>query len=339
MSGLTREEFEGLLDAAAERLGLEVRQDAEVHAPRKFEQRVFEVLKSVAQGQEIDVSPSFHPHAFPDIIADGYGVEVKSTTKDSWQSVGNSVFEGMRAPSVDRIYVVFGKMGGFPSVRWGRYEEKITHVRISHAPRFVLEMDRDARLFDHLDVTYPEFARLSAEEKMGHIRQYSRARLNPGERLWWLEGNEDETERSLPVEIRIYMDLTQREKRQLRAEAAVLCPQICGGARERTKYYDVSTYLLRAHGVLAPQTRDLFSAGSVGAKHGERGGPYMQRALSDIESEMDVAMNVLDGELFVEYWGVYCAPGDRIREWLSRADSYARDWRPSDHLFLDCGND
>ena len=339
MSGLTREEFEALLDAASERLGLEIRQDVELHAPRKFERRVFEILRSVAQGQAIDVSPSFHPHAFPDIIADGYGVEVKSTNKDSWQSVGNSVFEGMREPGVERIYVIFGKMGGFPSVRWGRYEERITHVRISHAPRFVLEMDRDASLFNRIDVTYAEFAGLSPEEKMGHIRRYSRERLKPGERLWWLEGNDDEAGRSLPVEIRIYMDLTQREKRQFRAEAAVLCPQICGGPRERTKYYDVSTYLLRAHGVLAPQTRDLFSAGSVGAKHGERGGTYMQRALSDIEPEMRVAMSTLDGELFVEYWGVNCSPADRTREWLSQADRYARDWKPSDHLFLDCTDD
>ena len=97
------------LDKAVAQLGNEVRENDKYHGPDEFEKRVFEVLQAVAKGEPIEIKPTFHPHAFPDIRANGFGVEVKTTGKDTWQSVGNSVFEGMRDPDVTQIYVVFGK--------------------------------------------------------------------------------------------------------------------------------------------------------------------------------------------------------------------------------------
>lgn len=334
MLGLTREEFEALLDKAAEQLGNEARASTTYHGPDEFQKRVYEVLALVAKDASIAVQPSFHPHAFPDIVANGFGIEVKSTIKDSWQSVGNSVFEGMRDPSVKQIYVMFGKMGGLPSVRWGRYEERITHVRISHAPRFVVEMDRESSLFGKMGIGYDAFAALPPDQKMRHVRQYSRGRLKPGERLWWLEDEPGE-QHTLPVEVRLYMRLPQDEKIKLRAEAALLCPQIVKPSRTRNKYNDAALYLLTYHGVFCPQTRDLFSAGSVALRASdERGGNYLLRALQDIQDAMRDAARRLDGALFEEYWGRDFPPADRVAEWLRRADALALTWRPSDYLFL-----
>ena len=177
------QEFEGILDLAVKQLNADVRTSTSYHDPQAFEKRVLTVLEETAAGRGIKIAPAFHPHAFPDITANGFGVEVKSTNKESWLSIGNSVFEGMRDPGVQKLYIVFGKFGGMPAVKWGRYEERITHVRISHAPRFVLEMDRDSPLFDHMEVNYEQFAQLPPIEKMRHIRKYSRGRLKPGETL------------------------------------------------------------------------------------------------------------------------------------------------------------
>jgi hypothetical protein len=326
---VTREEFEGLLDKAVTQLGNEVRKSTKYHSPDAFQQRVFDVLEAVAKADGgIDVKPTFHPHAFPDVRADGYGIEVKTTNKDSWLSVGNSVFEGMRDPSVKNIYVVFGKMGGMPSVKWGRYEDRITHVRISHAPRFVLEMDRDSSLFPKMNVSYEDFYKLSPEEKMHHIRLYSRGRLKPGERLWWLE---DEDSPGKPLEVKLYMSLTPPEKIKLRAQGALLFPQIMAGSRVKDKYNDVAFFFLKYHNVFCPQTRDLYSAGSVAGK--ARGGNYLQRSLKNIEKEIAEAAAHLPGDLIEEYWGERVEPKDRIKEWLKRADRYAQTWKPSKHLF------
>lgn len=328
---MTEQEFEELLDIAVARLGEDVRAGTKYHDPKAFEKRVLERLKEAAAGKSIKVDPSFHPHAFPDITANGFGVEVKTVTKDSWLTVGNSVFEGMRDQSVAKIYVVFAKLGGMPGVKWGRYEERITHVRISHAPRFVLEMDRDSSLFKHMKISYDDFAKLAPEEKMQHVRDYSRGRLKEGERLWWLE---DESGPGTPIEVRLYMSLTKGEKTKLRAECALLFPQIVGGSRVKDKYHDPAFFLLKYHNVFAPQTRDLFSAGSVAGK--AKGGDYVLRALKNIEQEIEEAAGRLPGALFEEYWGRNVPPNERIAEWLKVADQHAAKAgkaKPSEHLF------
>jgi len=325
-------DFEQLLEKATTQLNKDVLAGRQYHSPDAFEQRVFSVLREIAAADgAIDINPTFHPHAFPDIRANGFGVEVKTTNKDSWLSVGNSVFEGMRDPSVKSIYVIFGKMGGMPQVRWGKYENIITHVRISHAPRFVLQMDGGASLFAHNDiaVTYDQFCGLPASDKMARIRAYARSKLKPGEQLWWLE--EDASDEGVDVEVRLYMRLPPAKKLELRAEGALLFPQICRGGRVKNKYNEVAFFFLNHHNVFCPQTRDLFSAGSVAGK--DRGGNYLQRALQKIESQMRDAALRLDVSLFEEYWGEAVPPQRRIEEWLRRADSFATDWKPSEHLF------
>jgi hypothetical protein len=188
-----------------------------------------------ATGIEITFDP--HPHVFPDITVGEFGVEVKFTTKDTWRSVANSVFEGRRDKEVIHVYVVFGKMGGSPEVRWGRYENCVMHVRTSHVPRFEVEMFPAEPLFSKMGVTYADFCKLTPDDKMRLVRTYARKRLKPGERLWWLE-DRAEQEHSLPMEVKLYMELPQHQKRRLRAEAALLCPQIVKPSRAKNKYVD-----------------------------------------------------------------------------------------------------
>jgi hypothetical protein len=169
---------------------------------------------------------------------------------------------------------------------------------------------------------------------MEHIRGYARSRLKAGERLWWLEDRED-SEHTLPIQARLYTSLDHDEKRALRAEAALLCPQIVKPSRSKRKYDDVSLYLLTYHGVLAPQVRDLFSAGSVALRaDSTRGGTYIQRSLADIQAEMRQAASYLPNALFLDFWGEEVPEQERIAWWLREADKYAAGWKPSETLFL-----
>lgn len=322
-------EFENFLDNITVRLQTESRQEP-FSTASEFENRLRIIINEFGGFDGIKVTLNPHPHAFPDISIGIFGIEVKHTKKDTWRSVANSILESSRDPLVQKIYVLFGKMGGTPDVKWQLYEDSIIHVRTSHVPRFELEIGSQRSLFADIGVSYESFKDLSIEEKMVHIRTYAKGRLKEGQRLWWL-GDQDN---SLDPDIKIYTDLPQTEKRKLRAEVAVLCPQICGSSRKRNKYYDVSTYLLLAHGVLTPQTRDLFTAGSVGAKKGERGGSYLERALIDINAEMRLAFSYLDDSLLEEYWGYIPLKQNRISDWLKLADKYATNWKPSDTLLL-----
>lgn len=226
------------------------------------------------------------------------------------------------------------KWGGQPDVRWARYEDCVLHVRTSHVPRFELEIGAKESLFQKIGVPYASFTNLDDHEKMRHIRNYARGRLKQGERLWWLEDSPADATHSLPIQARLYTSLEQKEKRRLRAEAALLCPEIVKPSRSKHKYDDVTLYLLTVHGVLCSQVRDLFSAGSVALRSdSKRGGNYLLRALSDIEPEMRKAADELDDRLFEEYWGEAYPKTRRLPEWLKRADSLAQDWVTSEHLF------
>ena len=79
-----------------------------------FEIRVREVADEVLGPGIVDFSPP--DQAFPDIAIDQYGIEVKFTTNDTWRSVANSVLESNRVNGIEKIYIVFGKMGGIPNV-------------------------------------------------------------------------------------------------------------------------------------------------------------------------------------------------------------------------------
>lgn len=325
--------FENILTTVSKRLTDEVRASNTHHKPSLFENRVRQIFEEELAFTSENMAGNIN-QGFPDIVIGKFGAEVKATESDSWRCIANSVSEGQRALDVEHIYVIYGKMGGIPEVKWAGYGESIVHVRTSHVPRFEIEIDSDRSLFKQIGITYEEFRELPMAEKMPFIRTYARGRLKPGERLWWLENKEiDEQTHSLSLEVKVYMDLPSEQKKQLRAEAALMCPQIVGGSRQRRKYVDAVMYLMTYRGVLCPQARDLFSAGSVAGP--KRGGNYLLRGLINIQQEIRDASEYLEDALFQEYWGEVPPKNKRIIEWLKRADGFATSWRPSDELFLE----
>ena len=329
---MTQEEFEAVLDVCCSTLTDEARRRG-FPSSEQFEKRVREVIGEnvLPKGVKIDFTPK--AQAFPDIAVGAFGVEVKFTLNDSWRSVANSVLETQRVENVRKIYIVFGKMGGEPEVRWEEYEKCVIHVRTSHVPRFEVELFAEKSLFDQMGIPYDEFRNLPMREKMRHIRSYAKGRLKTGESLWWLDDEAPETH-SVPMQTRLYTSLTKSEKTRLRAEAFLLFPEILKSGRMRNKYDRVVLYVLVQHGVLCHQARDLFSAGSVAVPgNKERGGLYIERALKLIEGEMSKAALDMSDALFVEYWGKSVPPEKRISHWLKLADKVATGWKPSKCLF------
>jgi hypothetical protein len=336
---VVKTEFEAILDKCCAQLTAEARVSPFKTSPQ-FENHVREVFNEFTVGNgsfAIDFDP--RPQAFPDIAMGEFGVEVKFTLNDTWRSVANSVLETQRIETVKHIYIVFGKMGGMPEVRWGEYEQSVIHVRTSHVPRFEVELpfgkvEPKRSLFEEMGIHYDDFRKLEMRYKMKYIRAYAK-KIHPNGRLWWIEDNETE-EHTTPAQARLYTNLTVVEKTKLRAEAALLCPKIVKSGRTRDKYDDMVLYLLTYHGVLCHQARDLFSAGSVAnPNNDDEGGIYICRALKLIETEMCEAASTMDDALFVEYWGESVTPKKRIARWLEKADEYARDWIPSRELFIE----
>ncbi len=114
---MNQSDFEHILDRVCYKLTVESRQQL-FRTAKEFEDRVRESLHEILKFDnsfEIDFNPN--PQAFPDIALDRFGVEVKFTLNDTWRSVANSVLETNRIESVEKVYLVFGKMGGISEVR------------------------------------------------------------------------------------------------------------------------------------------------------------------------------------------------------------------------------
>jgi hypothetical protein len=331
---MTQNEFEQILVNACNILTNESK-DRIFSSSMNFEERVRELLSDLTKPYpeiEIDFNP--HPQAFPDIAVGNFGVEVKFTLNDTWRSVANSILETNRIDTVEKVYLIFGKMGGIPEVKWNDYDKSVIHVRTSHVPRFEVEISANRSLFEIMGISYDDFRKLNMNEKMRYIRIYARSRLQKGERLWWLEDNL-EADHAIPIQARLYTNLPVEEKTKLRAEAILLCPSIVKSGRAKNKYDDAVLYLLTYHGVICHQARDLFSAGSVAnPDNDDEGGLYIERSLKLIEKEIIHAALIMDDALFVEYWGESVPPEKRIEKWLEKADALAQDWIPSKSLFL-----
>lgn len=332
---MKKEEFERLLDVCCGTLTHEARKEG-FKDPKGFEHRVRQVIDDLLKNEtelRVDFAPP--PQAFPDIVIGEFGVEVKFTLSDTWKSIANSIQESQRVESVKYIYIVFGKMGGKPEVRWGDYEKSIVHVRTSHVPRFEVELSQEGQstrpsLFELMGVSYDEFSKMDILEKMKYVRSYAKT-IHPNERLWWMG---EDNEHSLSLNIRMYTNLSSEEKNRLRAEAVILCPEILKSGRAKKKYDNAVMFLLSYHGVLCHQARDLFSAGSVAnPDNDDAGGLYIERALRLLEGDIEAASMEMDDALFVEYWGKSTMPKERIREWLAKADEIASGWTPSKILF------
>ncbi|MBY7999963.1 hypothetical protein KW443_09120 [Vibrio fluvialis] len=330
---MKRQEFEKVLDDVCSALTLQLRSQTKKMTSADFEKLVRQATATALHKHDLSVDMAPPAQEFPDIVIDKFGIEIKYSEKDTWRSIANSIFESRRNTQVEHVYLLFGKNGGIPESKWNRYDDCIMHVRTSHVPRFEVEINTSSPLFPKLGISYEDFRTLPLTEKMPFIREYARGRMKPGERLWWIEDSDEP--HTLSLEVKLYTKLESEEKIKLRAESALLCPQIVKGSRVKGKYDDATLYLLTYHGVLCNQARDLFSAGSVAMRSNqERGGNYLMRALQDIEPYIQAASVYLEDKLFEEYWGEKIPPEKRIEYWLNKLDEYASGWIPSQHLFL-----
>ncbi len=117
-------------------------------------------------------------NSFPDIeTRPCYGVEVKSTEKDSWTSTGSSIVESTRNEDIKRIYMLFGKLGGERAeFRCRPYEKCLSNIAVTHSPRYLIDMNLSQTgaptIFDKMETEYDNFRILEESEKVSRLRSY-----------------------------------------------------------------------------------------------------------------------------------------------------------------------
>lgn len=184
---------------------------------------------------------------FPDFIiqTDGggnkIGIEVKKTDGSKWEVIGGSIYESLKN-DIEDTYVLMAKMGGEkPEVRLQKYDKCIEDLKVTHSPRFYLNLD----LKDGEDYLTQNNARdlldLSGNELNKKIRQLLRTQKS----TWWSEGSTVS-----------FSELTREEKGIYLNEGIALFPEVFKG-----DYQKFTPWLIYSCFVWCENVRDIFSAG------------------------------------------------------------------------------
>ena len=265
-------------------------------------------------------------HSFPDIISEKYfGVEVKSTKDDKWTSTGSSIVESTRNEFVENIYMFFGKLGGTPpQFRCRSYEDCLSNIAVTHSPRYMIDMElrdkNEPTIFDKMEVHYDDFR--ERDEKIDIIRNfYIKRAIREGkhEMPWWVGKQTIESEDNSEVPaIRLFNYISTEEKRNLKAQMAILFPQVILG-----DYNDAALWLCTHRYLLCMNTRDFFSAGGqmkfLNGKRLETPYPAVLKKLMDVMPYVKYnLLNNNDLEYF-EFNTQLFSSKNRLRTWLLQA--------------------
>lgn len=249
---------------------------------------------------------------FPDFVignmkeGDKLGVEVKKTDASKWEVIGGSVYESLKN-DIEDTYVLMAKMGGVkPEVRLRKYEECIADLKVTHSPRFYLNLDLEEGE-DYLTKNdAKDLLELSGDELNKKIRQLLRSQKS----TWWSEG-----------ETIAFADLPKEEKGSYLNEGIALFPEVFSG-----NYQKFTPWLVYSCFVWCGNVRDIFSAG--GNVFNEELHIFisaiMNRVLGNVDSIKQIIIEMTEEEQ-LKFWGVAASNEDEIIEnWLHLVEENLR---------------
>lgn len=315
----TLDEFRRLMAATDAWLNLDAQRQEDYYVGRgghALERDVFAAICECARGTPFHGSLQLVSGAsFPDIVAGRlYGVEVKSTAKNHWTSIGSSILESTRIEDVERIFLTFGKLGRPVQFVSRPYEECLSDIAVTHYPRYRIDMclAPGETIFDKMGVSYDTLRRM--ENPVEPVSQYYRSKLKPGEQLWWAGAHVEE---AAPATVRLWSALSLEEKRELRSLGYALFPELVAGDYKR-----YALWLVTAKGVVNTHVRDEFSGGGQVPMMTTEGVEVRMPAtfgrIRKYKERIERIISEADEDTLKEHWGYLDIPANRIWDWCNR---------------------
>ena len=289
-----------------------------------LESDVCDAIIECAKGTEFEGTISLVSGlSFPDIIANKlYGVEVKSTEKNHWTSIGSSILESTRDVNVKRIFLTFGKLGKPVQFLTRPYEECLAGIAVTHYPRYQIDMrlQQGETIFDKMGCSYDELRAM--ENPVVPVSKYYKRQLKPGESLWWAA---DDIDTDVPVTVSLWNALPVTTREQLTAQGYALFPEVLG-KRDTKKYNNYSLWLATKKGVVNTCVRDSFSAGGqvmINVKGISTLVPAVFGRISKYRNLIVETITNESEESLKEYWSVNSIQCNRILQWCLLVSNYA----------------
>lgn len=270
---------------------------------------------------------------FPDIVANRfYGIEVKTTTQNHWKTTGNSVLESTRVEDVERIFMLFGKLGKPIEFKCRAYEECLSEVVVTHSPRYLIDMnlEKGKTIFDKINTPYDTLRQ--KQNPIKPITDYYKSKLKPGQDLWWIQ----DTEQASNLVINIWNNLNQKEKQEIKNRAMVYFPEVFSNRGD--KFARLAIWLVTKESVVCPNIRDLFTAGGKDdyliKNKTYKDIPRIYINLFDnIESVLEILINTSPIEL-TDYWKEKTSEKKKIMDWIELVSMNSKTVNGANHLDL-----
>jgi hypothetical protein len=269
---------------------------------------------------------------FPDIVAKKYyGVEVKSTTSNHWKTTGNSVLESTRKDGVERIYMLFGKLGKPIEFRCRPYEECLSEVVVTHSPRYLIDMNlpEGSTIFDKMKIGYDELRKKSNPLKS--VVDYYKSKLNPGQDIWWLDKGE---EKASDFIIKIWNELSSREKLALKRMGMTFFPELFSNGSD--KFGRLAIWLVTRKAIVCPNVRDLFTAGGKNniTVAGKRYSDVPRIIITLVENISFIISIIKETEaaILTDHWRFKTSEKTKIEDWIKLVTLQAKTIHDASHL-------
>jgi hypothetical protein len=284
-------------------------------SPTKFEEDVYKEMCFASKGTSFDGHVELTgAHAFPDIIAKRYfGVEVKMTQSDKWQSTGNSVLESTRVEGVERIFIFFGKFGGKFDIKFRLYQECLFDISVTHSPRYRIDMNltQGGSIFEKMGTDYDKLRKL--DNPIKEVKNYYRDQLEEGEELWWID---EQSELEASAIIRPYRNLTEEEKERFFIDTMILFPEMFSNSS--VKFERPAAYLITTFNAVSSNLRDMYTAGgqvALKVKNKKITVPKIIYHLHANSNKIKDRMGEIEEETLKYYWRTEKVSKDRFRQW------------------------
>lgn len=332
-----RKEFDLLLNSTISELNIHAQKSSKKVATllgRKLEPFVKDIMTENAIGTPFEGSIELiGGQKFPDIIAKKYyGIEVKTTTQNHWKTTGNSVLEGTRVEDIERIFMLFAKLASPIEFRCRPYEDVLSEVVVTHSPRYLIDMnlEKGKTIFDKIKMPYDTLRK--KENPIRPIVDYYKSKLKPGEELWWMDA--DDNSKPSNIVIRIWNNLSIKEKHELKNRAMVYFPELFGNSSD--KFSRLAIWLATREAVVCPNIRDLFTAGgksdiSLDTKVYQKVPRIFLNLFNNVPNIIQIIMQTSSIEL-TEYWETKTTDKTKIFDWIDLVDSHSKKIQDAKHL-------
>ena len=332
-----RSEFDLLLGSTIDKLNIHAQKSSKKVATllgRNLEPYVRDVMSDLAVGTVFENSIELiGGQKFPDIVAKKYyGIEVKTTTQNHWKTTGNSVFEGTRVDSVERIFMLFAKLASPIEFRCRPYEEVLSEIVVTHSPRYLIDMNlqEGKTIFDKIKMPYDELR--NKENPIKPIVDYYKSKLKPGEELWWIDAENNSKPSS--IVIKIWNKLSNGEKQNIRNSAMVFFPEIFDS--KNSKYDRIPVWLVNHQSVVCKNVRDIFTAGGkgdyvIGINVYQKVPRIFLNLFDNIPSIVETIMQTPAFELS-EYWEIKTTDKKKLFDWIDLVADHAKKIKDAKHL-------